>query len=308
MMYDEWIDIVPRIADRAPGTTDTSDTTVQQVRTWSLVLSSQFIPHRVSASRGERQIWVNATEADEAVSQIRLYEQENAEWAPGWLPARTFSSARASFSVLALIGLAHFITTFGVGYSRSLWIAVGSADAGLILRGEWWRVVTALTLHSDVVHLLSNVVIGGFFILWLCRELGAGLSWSLVLLSGMAGNAINALVQSPLHNSIGASTAVFGAIGILSGLRMHESAAASRSVFVPLVAGIILLALLGSGGERTDVGAHLFGLISGLAIGAGLSAWLKSNPIPTRDVQRILGVIAIATPIIAWTWGFDVKV
>jgi membrane associated rhomboid family serine protease len=154
---------------------------------------------------------------------------------------------------------------------------------------------------------MSNVVIGGFFVLWLCREIGAGLGWVLTLLSGILGNLINAAVQSPLHNSIGASTALFGTIGILSGLRAHESASASRSVIVPLMAGIILLALLGSGGERTDVGAHLFGLVAGVGIGAILSTWLKSHPVPGPGRQRILGASAVLLPLIAWIWGFSVK-
>jgi len=197
----------------------------------------------------------------------------------------------------------HAVSAFGVGVSRSVWISVGSADAGHILRGELWRVVTALTLHADVLHLMSNVVIGGFFVLWLCREIGPGLGWLAVLLSGAVGNAINAVIQSPLHNSIGASTAVFGAIGILSGLRAHENSAASRSVFVPLMAGIILLAFLGAGGERTDIGAHLFGLISGVAIGALLSNWLKSHPVPIRMQQRVFGTAAVLVLMLAWLWG-----
>jgi hypothetical protein len=67
------------------------------------------------------------------------------------------------------------------------------------------------------------------------------------------------------------------------------------------------LALLGSGGERTDVGAHLFGLVAGVGIGAVLSTWLKTHPVPDPTQQRILGASAIVLPIIAWMWGFYAK-
>lgn len=298
--HEHWVDVVPGLFPDLGGVSS------QQVRIWSLVLSSQFIDHRVRGSRDHWEIWVRHDVVEEAVSQIRSYEEENSELTPTWLPARTFSAAQTSFTVLAVIALVHAITAFGVGISRSLWLSVGSADAGLILRGELWRLATALTLHADVIHLMSNVVIGGFFVLWLCKEVGVGLGWLLTLLSGVVGNLINSLVQSPVHNAIGASTALFGAIGILSGLRMHESASASRSVIIPLMSGMILLGLLGTAGERTDVGAHLFGLVSGVAIGAALSTWLKSHPVPKPGQQRALGIAAILLPIVAWTWGLTV--
>lgn len=300
MNYENWIDVIPILHEGGEGVS------AQRVRIWSLVLSSQFIEHRMSGSRDGRQMWVRSETADAALSQIRLYEDENADSVSTWLPAQTFSAAQASFLVLAGIAVVHAVSGFGVGISRSVWISVGSADAGLILRGEIWRVVTALTLHADVLHLMSNVVIGGFFVLWLCREIGPGVGWLAVLLSGISGNAINTVVQSPLHNSIGASTAVFGAIGILSGLRAHENSTASRSVVVPLMTGMIFLAFLGSGGERTDIGAHLFGLVSGVAIGAILSTWFKSNPVPGRIRQRAFGVTAVIVPVLAWAWGLIV--
>ena len=299
-MHEDWIDVVPALDESVDSIT------AQRLRIWSLVLSSQFIDHRVSGARGQWELFVRSDDAERAVHQIRSYESENSEWASSWLPAKTFSAARASFTVLALVALVHFVTAFGAVYSRSVWMSVGSADAGLILRGQWWRVATALTLHADVLHLMGNVVIGGFFILWLCREVGAGLGWLLVLTSGVLGNTMNALVQSPLHNSIGASTAVFGAIGILSGLRVHETGPASRSVIIPLMTGIVLLALLGTGGERTDVGAHLFGLIAGAGLGALLSTWLTSHALPDPATQRVLGITAVILPIAAWAWGLAV--
>ena len=38
-------------------------------------------------------------------------------------------------------------------------------------------------------------------------------------------------------------------------------------MLVPLMAGAGLLAMLGSSGVRTDLGAHLFGLLTGLILG-----------------------------------------
>jgi rhomboid protease GluP len=152
----------------------------------------------------------------------------------------------------------------------------GSADAQLMVAGgQWWRAVTALTLHGDVVHLVSNLVAGLGFAFFVARFWGAASGWFLILLSGGLGNALNAWVYYPeSHVSIGASTAVFGALGLLSGVGVWMALAdplATRGSrprwLIPLFAGLTLLGLLGVGdGVRIDVAAH----ISGFACGVGL--------------------------------------
>ena len=69
---------------------------------------------------------------------------------------------------------------------------------------------------------------------------------------------------------IGASTGVFGAIGLLMGLQWRKPAAMRRRGlrrWTPPVIGAIFLALLGTSGERTDVVAHLAGVAVGMGMG-----------------------------------------
>src|SRR5205823_3241225 len=40
--------------------------------------------------------------------------------------------------------------------SDNRWFALGSADAARMHGGEWWRALTALTLHADLAHVASN--------------------------------------------------------------------------------------------------------------------------------------------------------
>src|SRR5208283_948082 len=79
--------------------------------------------------------------------------------------------------------------------------------------------ITALTLHADFEHLFSNIIIGGLIISFLRYQIGNGWCWFLTLLTGIAGNYFNALVYQSHHFSIGASTAVYGTLGILTGLQ-----------------------------------------------------------------------------------------
>ena len=103
-------------------------------------------------------------------------------------------------------------------YPTAQWFERGSADADRILLGELWRTVTALTLHANLAHVLSNAIGITLFLGALSTILGPGLGSALVLLAGAGGNLANALVHGSAHVSVGASTSVFGAVGMLGGL------------------------------------------------------------------------------------------
>ena len=181
------------------------------------------------------------------------------------------------------------------------WLSAGAADAGLILGGEWWRAITALSLHADFGHLASNIVAGAILAILSSQILGSGLTWLTILLAGASGNLLNALMQPAPHIAIGASTAVFAALGVLAALQWRSEVRWTRGWrrWLPLAAGVALLAVLGTGGERTDVGAHLTGFVMGVAFGAGLH--LLDEGIPKRPAfQAAYGAAALALFGMAW--------
>ncbi|MFH1568073.1 MAG: rhomboid family intramembrane serine protease [Gemmatimonadota bacterium] len=178
------------------------------------------------------------------------------------------------------------------------WWEAGSAQARLVVEGEWWRTVTALTLHADGSHLLNNLVFGSLFGVLLAQDVGVGWAWLGLVLSGALGNGLNAWLHPPEHASIGASTGVFGAVGLLMGVQFRKPVAARRSRlrrWAPPVIGAVFLGLLGTAGERTDVMAHLTGVAVGMAMGwgAGVAAWrwrlaLRAQAVPAGAALLIL--------------------
>lgn len=176
--------------------------------------------------------------------------------------------------VIALfLGASFWVDGQGLG-EHLTWYAAGQADARSILEGQWWRCVTALFLHADAGHLLANAAALAVLASMLCRRLGSGLVWGLFLFSGGLGNALNAWAQGPDHLSIGASTGVFGLIGVLGGgAGRAQAGKRAQALLLSLGFGLSFLALLGAGEERVDVGAHLFGLIVGLPVGLLLGGW-----------------------------------
>jgi hypothetical protein len=138
------------------------------------------------------------------------------------------------------------------------WWEAGMSRAGLIRDGEWWRTLTALSLHADPLHLVGNLVFGLVFGFLTGQLLGWGLAWSGMLLAGALGNALNALIHSPSHASIGASTAVFATLGILAAYSWKQRRHLVNR-WLPFGGGVALLAFLGMGGGRTDIFAHVTG-------------------------------------------------
>ncbi|MEA1969409.1 MAG: rhomboid family intramembrane serine protease, partial [Thermodesulfobacteriota bacterium] len=180
-----------------------------------------------------------------------------------------------------LIVLALLMIHLGCEYAgvhKNIILEYGSS-ALYILQGEYYRIFTALMLHADIEHLAGNIAGILIFGIPLCTITGSIQGFCLLAASGAAGNLINAWMYRTAHLSIGASTSVMGAAGLLVAFQMKKKAAVKGfkpSIFLPLGAGAALVGML-SGGENTDVSAHIFGFASGLVMGGLVSffVWIK---------------------------------
>lgn len=240
----------------------------------SLVLSAVNIQHAVITDIPPYSISVSLDEKERAIRNLRSYIEENKNWPPqkDIEEHHEVTSQPPTFLVIGALVLFYWVT--GPWSEKSPWFAhgAGSADA-ILVSGEYFRLITALTLHADIVHLLGNCLFGGFLIHFFCKSVGTGIGLFAILFSATSGNYINVLFHGGSHNFVGFSTAVFSTIGMLSMMRYRiNKKLTSYHVFAPLMAGVALLAMTGSAGERTDLGAHFFGLICGFATGYVLNS------------------------------------
>ena len=277
----------------------------RKLKNWTLVLQSRQIPCRSEKIDNKWQLLVPVDQYQNACHELIQYETENQNWPPPPPVERTLHENTAStIRILILLAIFHNITQHQInlfGHHPVNWFELGNAHAGKILNGEWWRLVTALTLHSGFLHLFSNIALGGIFMVRLCRLLGSGSAWFLVLCAGSLGNFLNALVQSPDHRSIGASTAVFGAVGLLATINMlHFRKDLRRRWPIPIAAALGLLALLGASGENTDIGAHLFGFTAGMGLGIVSKYFTQELKYPWRKINGGLAFLSIGLILMAW--------
>jgi len=270
----------------------------------AFVLRAVGIEHAIFVSEPWFVLFVPENKAHEALEHLGRYDAELS--APVPPPKPLVLHEHAWVSVLAyafvLVILAYFA---GAGTGGADWFEAGALTPSAIARGEPWRLVTALTLHADIGHLLGNLAFGGLFGYFAAQLVGAGSAWLSILLGGVLGNALDSALMLPGHTTIGASTAVFATLGMVAAYawRQHTGAAKKWAHrWAPLIAAAALLAFTGTGGERTDVLAHLTGFASGALVGL-LHALDPTRKLLARVPQWLAALVAVVLLAGAWAWA-----
>lgn len=260
------------------------------VEEWALVLAAAAIEHRVEESPAGWRLIVPAGAAEVAAVALAAYEIEGGE-----PPPDTLDYGRSWIGVW----LAGLLVALHLA-ADTRWARGGEAAASRMLAGEVWRAVTALGLHLDLPHLVGNAAAMAVFGTFVGRMVGPGLAVALLLTAGAGGNWLSALLHGARHTAMGASTAVFGAIGILGGLefvRRRRMRPRGRA-WLAIAGSLALLGLLGTS-ARADLAAHLLGLVLGTVLGAGTALGVRRAP--GRLVQGVLVLSAAALFGACWT-------
>jgi len=266
----------------------------------ALVLSAIGIEHQIDPEQG--LLLIQEPDSGQALQQLQAFAEENRNWPPPPNYQRPQPRTDNPPTLLMIGGLIIFYLVTGPCFSGNLWFTAGAIDSRAILeQGQWWRLVTALTLHADQMHLVGNCVIGGFMVHLLCKTCGFGTGWLSLILSGIAGNWLNIVLRKDPHFSVGFSTAIFAAIGIFCGQQLiKRRPSLIRQIILPLGAGAGLLAMLGTEGKHTDLGAHLFGFGSGIVCGVLVQFSTLDLQADNQPLQQALFTLALI--LIGGSW------
>ena len=273
----------------------------------SLVLEAMAIPHRLVTTESGYAVVVPPRMVAPAIAALDAQDKEAAEGRPREIPVPDHGPSFVGVAMAITLVAFYVVSGPRAGPDLRDWFRVGSAVAKAIVRDhELWRAVTALCLHADAMHVAGNAVASLVFVTALGRWLGPGIALLATLLAGAFGNLFTAYLYSTTHNSVGASTATFGALGVLGGLqfvRRYRDASIGRfrRGLLGIAATLGLLAMLGMG-ERSDVVAHAAGLGFGILAGIGLGLFLKR---PMRTLGQALCVLATLGIVTgAWLLAF----
>lgn len=314
-MRPAWVDVAPELL-QGVGLTEL---TPELARQWSLVLRARRVPHRVRQGWPGLRLLVPPGREERALEELTAYLEENPDHAKPldlpdfrrrmppdavWneLPGVIWSMGVVTV-FLTMTGIPGDLGAFGVDWHR-----LGVGDTGLMASGQWWRAATALTLHADVAHLMGNVCLGGTFLALLARQMGLGAGWFLALAGAVLANLFKIPLQGLEFRFLGASTAVFSALGVLAGVRLVRLGRELRwRRALPFAAGLMILAFLGVGSEeearRIDLAGHFMGFGGGFLLGlawAGAELALKGSG---RPLSPWMGTAAVALVVTAWAWA-----
>jgi rhomboid protease GluP len=254
----------------------------RQTMDWGLVLLSQGIAATIDedADGAGWGLLVSTAEYPAAMRALRLYRLENRHW--HWRQPLSSSGFlfdwNACFWAALLIGFYFLSHTF-----RPEFQIAGRMDSSAVRAGEWWRLFTAILLHADIAHLVSNVSLGLVLLGLTMGRFGGGPGLLATYLAGAAGNVAGLLIYPNQHFGVGASGMVMGGLGMLAAQSvtlLRRNPISRKYVLRALMAGAMLFALFGLSPE-TDVVAHFFGFASGILFGAVLlrlpPRWLNAK-------------------------------
>ena len=272
-----------------------------EIRDASLVLLAVKVAHRVdmNATHAPWSLMVPPQEQRRAHVELNAYWHENSQPPP--------KQTQVPFVDSGWLGVLGFLAVIWAvpalqGFSDSPLVEAGVLHSEAVRQGEWWRVVTALTLHGGLEHILSNSLFGSLFGFFVARYLGSGVGWLAILVCASLANLANAFIHPDNFRALGASTANFAALGLAPTLLWRKGAFRQqdwRRSVAPLFAAIAMLAFTGFGSDRVDVGGHVFGFFSGVCAGWYL-AKIDFAAI-SAEKQQQAGIFVFGLVCFAWT-------
>jgi membrane associated rhomboid family serine protease len=277
--------------------------TADEADAYGLVLSSLQIPYNVSRRGQGWDIHVPNAFYEQALKAIEAYLQENQDVRPTQV-ASTFEYGTTFSGIWVSLILLAFHAAIAMHLDSQAVVKTYGSAAHHILDGELYRTVTSLMIHANALHLMGNMFGIGLVGTAVCQIMGPGVGWFMILVTGIGGNFMNALLYQRDHVSVGASTAIFGALGILAGyqfLRMLMRTNRRTKAWLPLGAGVALLAFLGSS-KHSDLTAHLFGFVAGIVLGA-LYGFIMKRP-AGKLYQGCFVLAALGLIVTSWVKGF----
>jgi len=175
------------------------------------------------------------------------------------------------------------------GIDDNVLFRLGEKAPHIIVYNQWWRLVTAMFLHRDLLHIGMNM--------WCLVDLGPEVESLfsttkfivLYLVTGVVGFMLS-LWFTPGGYSVGASGAIMGLIGILIGASFHHGHL-GKEYRSQLWRWVIYIAIFGLF-FRVDNAAHFGGLASGLLLGYFVTEGEPATR-PSENLWNALAVLAV---------------
>ena len=149
----------------------------------------------------------------------------------------------ATYGILAVL-VVMYVLEGGLSGSPGIMrmVNLGAQVNILVLHGQWWRIVTAIFLHLNLLHILLN----GYSLFVMGELVEPVFGWrrfiGLFLLGGVMGGLLALVAYPPYSLLVGASGAIFGLLGA-TGVIALEARGPVRGSLLRWLGSILVLNL-----------------------------------------------------------------
>lgn len=201
--------------------------------------------------------------ANQATSQQNVLFEDITTNAKSLQPLQIQSRDSTLTVLLLFINFTFFLMTSILG--DQLIINYSCSYESVIVRHEYYRLLTSMFVHKNVFHLLANSIGLYVFAYRIERYMGKIQLFSIFMLGGVVGNL--ATVYLTDYTTIGASGGVYALMGfmltVLYLYRQSIEGLTAATVLIFVVFGLIF----GSTDPLINNYAHIGGLLTGMLIG-----------------------------------------
>jgi len=164
--------------------------------------------------------------------------------------------------------------------------------------GQWWRLLTAVFIHSGLLHIAFNM-----WCLWDLGRLAESVygHWTFAIVYLICGlfASLASIWWNPNVLSVGASGAIFGIAGALISSFYLGEFSLPRSAIAGTLRSLLIFAgynlFFGAVIGHIDNAAHIGGLIMGLILGALIARVAPAHD----DISKRIGVLLIGSVMVA---------
>lgn len=210
-------------------------------------------------------------------------------------------------SGLMLINIVVFVLMSLTGGSENIenLIRFGANAKPLVADGQWWRLFTASFIHIGFFHIMFNMYflynLGPVFE----RLYGHGAFLLIYLISGIFGNLLSFAFGSAYSVSAGASTSLYGMLGLAIGMMfVYKDDEIIRSFGSSFISVVVINVIYSFLSPRVGILGHAGGFIAGFALAAIFPILNREIPKNTQMIAAV-GLVVLALILIKIGKGFS---
>lgn len=188
--------------------------------------------------------------------------------------------------ILIVLNLMVFL--YGVLHGNNELINMFGNNYELVQNGEFYRLLTCMFVHADILHILFNMIALYSIGPVVERYYGKSKFLLIYLVSGLLGSIFSGVFMTADSISIGASGAIFGLLGSICYFTYYYRATLQGILRGSIMPVIIINLVIGFLSSSIDLSAHIGGLIGGILISMAIGIGDKH-----RKSDQINGLVVL---------------